>query len=340
MAQTAPLLEIEELEVRFPAPGEEGEIVVLDRVNLEIRAGEIFGVIGETGAGKSLSAWAAMNLLPVGGRMTGGDIRWKGKSIVGMTEEELRLIRGNEVSLITQNPLGALNPMNTVGSQIVKVVRAHRRVTAREARRLALESLRAVGIPDPERRFSVYPHQLSGGMAQRILIAMAMINRPQLLIADEPTTGLDVTIQAEILDLMTEQVRDSGASVWLITHDLGVIANYTERAAVMFAGQVVETASTRNLFESPLHPYTRGFLDALSAEREDGELPEIAGAPPDLVHRPEGCQFAYRCPLAADPCRVAMPQLEEVREGHNVRCVLAQPSVDAEATPSKQGPHS
>ena len=325
MDQTAPLLEIKGLEVHFPGPEDEGEIVVLDHVDLEIRAGEIFGVIGETGAGKSLSAWAAMNLLPSSGRMTAGDVRWKGKSIIGMTEEEQRRIRGKEICLITQNPLAALNPMSTVGNQIVKVVRAHQRVTSREARLLALKSLQAVGIPDPQRRFSVYPHQLSGGMAQRILIAMAMINRPQLLIADEPTTGLDVTIQAEILDLMTEQVRDSGASVWLITHDLGVIANYTERAAVMFAGQVVETASTRDLFESPLHPYTRGFLDAVRREREDGELLDIAGAPPDLVHRPKGCQFAYRCPMAAEPCRIAIPQLAEVREGHSVRCVLAQP---------------
>lgn len=325
MDHTAPLLEVKGLVVQFPGPEDEGEIAVLDHVDLEIRAGEIFGVIGETGAGKSLSAWAAMNLLPSSGRMTAGDVRWKGKSIIGMAEEEQRRIRGKEICLITQNPLGALNPMSTVGNQIVKVVRAHQRVTSREARLLALKSLQAVGIPDPQRRFSVYPHQLSGGMAQRILIAMAMINRPQLLIADEPTTGLDVTIQAEILDLMTEQVRDSGASVWLITHDLGVIANYTERAAVMFAGQVVETASTRDLFERPLHPYTRGFLDAVRREREDGELLDIAGAPPDLVHRPEGCQFAYRCPMAAEPCRVAIPQLAEVREGHSVRCVLAQP---------------
>ncbi|MDE0242500.1 MAG: ABC transporter ATP-binding protein [bacterium] len=328
------LLEIEDLEVRFPGSSE--EIVVLDRVNIRIGAGEIFGVIGETGAGKSLTAWAAVNLLPVHGRVTAGEVRWKGRSISAMTDEEVRRIRGNEVSLITQNPLAALNPMSTVGHQIVRVIRAHERVGAREARRMAFEALRAVGIPDPERRFAAYPHQLSGGMAQRILIAMAMINRPQLLIADEPTTGLDVTLQAEILDLMTGMVRDHGASIWLITHDLGVIANYTERAAVMFAGQVVETTSTRQLFEFPRHPYTRGFLDAVALERDDDNRLEIAGSPPDLRNRPAGCQFAYRCPLVENSCLLSKPPLLEAQEGHLVRC---PPVVKPEELVAGERPH-
>ena len=312
------LLDMEDLEVRFPGPREDA--VVLDRVNISIGEGEIFGVIGETGAGKSLTAWAAMNLLPAHGRITAGEVRWKGRPMAAMANEEARRIRGNEVALITQNPLAALNPMSTVGHQIVRVIRAHERVSAREARRMAFEALRVVGIPDPERRFAAYPHQLSGGMAQRILIAMAMINRPQLLIADEPTTGLDVTLQAEILDLMTGMVRNHGASIWLITHDLGVIANYTERAAVMFAGQVVETASTRQLFETPRHPYTRGFLDAAARERDDGERLDIAGSPPDLHTRPPGCQFAYRCPLAEDSCRLEKPPLLQAQKDHLVRC--------------------
>ena len=317
MVDATPLLQIENLEIRF------SDILTIDNVSLEIRSGEVFGVIGETGAGKSLTAWAAIDLLPRGARITNGAVYWKGRKLTGQPDRRLQEIRGSEISIITQNPLGALNPMNSVGAQIVKAIRAHQRVTSRQAWRMAIDELRAVGIPDPERRARSYPHQLSGGMAQRVLIAMAMVNRPQLLIADEPTTGLDVTIQAEILDLMSRLVRETGSAVWLITHDLGVIANYTERAAVMFAGQLVETAPTSVLFEQPAHPYTRGLLEALTVEDAISERLAISGPPPDLVDRPPGCQFEYRCPWADEGCSKTMPELLPLDGQRSVRCLVA-----------------
>ncbi len=218
-----------------------------------------------------------------------------------------------------QNARAALNPMLSIGAQIANAYRAHHDVDKREAMHRAVDAIRSVGIPDPEERTGAYPHQLSGGMAQRALIALAMVNRPRLLIADEPTSGLDVTIQAEILDLMAELVAAQGSSVWIITHDLGVIANHTERAAVMFAGQIVESGTTRELFTDPRHPYTRELVEAVAGERTRGER---GAEPPDLVNRPVGCQFAYRCPLVEDDCRSVMPALDEIAPGHRVRCLV------------------
>jgi peptide/nickel transport system ATP-binding protein len=258
VADSSPLLSIRGLQVRFPTSG--GEATVVDGVDLDIRPGEFFGVIGETGAGKSMTAWAAMNLVPVPGRVTAGTVHLDGTSVLDATPARLREIRGRDVSFIVQNPRAALNPMLTVGAHIADVYRAHQAVNKSEARDVAVEALRRVGIPDPGRRAGSYPHQLSGGMAQRVLIAMAMVNRPRLLIADEPTTGLDVTVQAEILDLMTQLVSEDGSAVWIITHDLGIIANYTQRAAVMLGGQIVETGPTAAVFDDPRHPYTSALV--------------------------------------------------------------------------------
>jgi oligopeptide/dipeptide ABC transporter ATP-binding protein len=216
-----------------------------------------------------------------------------------------------------------LNPMATIGSQIANVYLAHHDEPKAAAMERAVESLRAVGIPDPGERVTSYPHQLSGGMAQRVLIAMAMINRPKLLIADEPTTGLDVTIQAEILDLMADLVASQGSSVWLITHDLGVIANYTQRAAVMFAGQIVEVAETKALFDEPMHPYTQGLVQALTEGADGATSRGGSGDPPDLASRPIGCQYAYRCPWVEPKCRETMPILEALAPAHDVRCFVA-----------------
>jgi peptide/nickel transport system ATP-binding protein len=313
----ASLLSIEDLEVRFPTS--HGEIAVVQDVSLAIQPGEFYGLIGETGAGKSMTAWAAMGLVPPPGRTASGRVSFAGRDLLTAGDQELRVIRGGELAVIVQNARAALNPMLPVGAQIANAYRAHNAVSKREAMDRAGEALRSMGIPDPAERAGAYPHQLSGGLAQRVLIALAMINRPRLLIADEPTTGLDVTIQAEILDLMADLVTTQGSSVWIITHDLGVIANYTERAAVMFAGQIVESGTTRDLFTDPRHPYTRELVEAM----QDQSRPEGGTEPPDVVNRPVGCQFAYRCPLAEPDCVAAMPALEELAAGHDVRCIVA-----------------
>lgn len=316
-----PLLKVEGLEVVFPTSA--GDITVVSDVDLEVGRKEFFGLIGETGAGKSITAWAALGLVPSPGRIVRGSVRFEGRDLLAAGQSELREVRGKELAAIVQNPRAALNPMLPIGLQIANAYRAHNGATRKEAMERAVESLGSVGIPDASARARSYPHQLSGGMAQRALIALAMVNRPKLLIADEPTTGLDVTIQAEILDLMAELVASQGSSVWLITHDLGVIANYTERAAVMFAGQVVEVAPTRALFEDPRHPYTRGLVEALGDRVGASGRLSIGGDPPDLAHRPPGCQFAYRCPLVEEECRTRAPELEELVSGHEVRCLVA-----------------
>jgi oligopeptide/dipeptide ABC transporter ATP-binding protein len=318
------LLSIRDLEVRFPH--RDRDVVAVAGVDLEIMPGEVFGMIGETGAGKSLTAWAAIDLVPSPGHVSAGEVRFDDLLVTGADEQTLRKLRGGKISIIVQNPHGALNPVKTVGAQIANVYRAHNRASRADARNLVRESLRRVGIADAERRARAYPHQLSGGMAQRVMIAMALANRPRLVIADEPTTGLDVTIQAEILDLMAELVNEAGSAVWIITHDLGIIATYTERAGVMFAGQVVELAPTRELFARPLHPYTPGLIEWEAVEGSDAARRrlQIGGAPPDLAHRPPGCQFAYRCPWAEPQCRAEMPMLREVSRSHHVRCFVAQ----------------
>ena len=317
-----PLLEIADLGVEFASGGRTFRAV--DHVSLSIAPGERFGMVGETGAGKSLTAWAAIGLLPRAARMTSGHVWYEGSDLTTASPEKLSSLRGREIAFIVQNPAAALSPMTRIGDQLVNAYRAHRKTDRATAQARAVEGLRQVGIPDPARRARSYPHELSIGMAQRVLIAMALLHEPKLLIADEPTSGLDVTIQAEILDLVMELVRERNTALWLITHDLGVVAHYCERAAVIFAGSIVETGPVATLFNNPAHPYTRGLVDSRLTDDRGRERFNIAGAPPDLSRKAVGCRFAYRCPWVEERCRQEEPALSPLEAGHEVRCWVAQ----------------
>jgi ABC-type dipeptide/oligopeptide/nickel transport system ATPase component len=334
---TAPLLVIDRVSVVFPT--RQGEVTVLDQVSLQMMAGEVFGVIGETGAGKSMTGAAAMGLVPPPGRLSGGRVLFDGRDMAGMDADELRDLRGNEIGLIVQNPKAALNPVAPVGKQIANAYRSHHQVGRRAADQVAVRSLASVGLPDPQALARAYPHQLSGGMAQRAMIAMALVNEPRLVIADEPTTGLDVTVQAAILDLMMRLVGEQRSSVMNITHDLGIIANYCDRAAVMLAGRVVEIAPVDGLFAEPLHPYTRGLVHAFQLDRPSAlALRAGAGAPDDgpvcrtapAAEGAPGLQDITETDVRrASPPGLApgYPGLEEVHPGHWVRC---RPTPDAQ----------
>ena len=287
--------------------GSRGTATALNGVSLEVHRDEIVGLIGETGAGKSLTAWSLIQLLESGLEVVRGSAHFDDENLIGMPERRLRRIRGGRIGVIVQNPRGSLDPMQTIGRQLVRMHRRHSDVSARDARRRAVEMLGAVGIPDPDSRMKSYSHELSGGMAQRVLIAMAMINEPDLLIADEPTTGLDVTVQAQILDLMRDRVRRARSAALLITHDLGVVAHYCDRVAVMFAGRIVEEAPVAELFANPRHPYTRALIASTPDRAEDTGAFLDEGQPPDLFDLPPGCHYAYRCPMAAAVCREPVP---------------------------------
>jgi peptide/nickel transport system ATP-binding protein len=316
-----PLLHISDLNVEFRSSGRTFKAV--NGVSLSIGPGERFGMVGETGAGKSLTAWAAVGLLPGSARMTRGRVLYKGNDLTS-APDTLSALRGREISFIVQNPAGALSPMTRIGDQLINAYRAHRPTDRRTATERAVEGLRQVGIPDPDRRARAYPHELSLGMAQRVLIAMALLHEPKLLIADEPTSGLDATIQAEILDLLMTLVRERNTALWLITHDLGVVAHYCERAAVIFGGAVVEAGPVASLFENPAHPYTIGLVDArLTNERNRARF-KVAGPPPDPTALARGCGFAYRCPWAEERCRREPPACLPIATDHDVRCWLAQ----------------
>jgi oligopeptide/dipeptide ABC transporter ATP-binding protein len=319
-----PLLEIRDLTLTL-RKREEDTVLVRD-VSLDIAPGEVTGLVGETGAGKSLTAWSVIGLLPPAIHRTGGSIRLAGTDLAACSEEELRKVRGAEISMIVQNPKSALLPTRTVGDQLALVHRAHNPSTRKQARAAAVEAIASVGLGDARRRAEDYPHQLSGGQAQRVVVAMALMSNPRLVIADEPTTGLDVTVQAGILDLLMARVRERGAALWLITHDLGIIANYAQRTAVMFAGEIVEGAATDAVFSRPAHPYTRGLMAAADlgvAPESAGSQLMVSGPPPDLADRPSGCQFAYRCPFRADVCEAPIP-LHSTGPEHQVRCVRAE----------------
>jgi oligopeptide/dipeptide ABC transporter ATP-binding protein len=328
MILTSVLLELKELKTHFFT--RKGAIKAVDGVSYEIHQGETLGVVGESGCGKSVSALSIMRLIPnPPGRIVGGEILFEGRDLVQLPLEEIREIRGNEISMIFQEPMTCLNPVFTVGDQIAETMRIHQGLSKKEAFEQSIEMLRRVGIPSPEGRVRDYPHQLSGGMRQRIMIAIALACRPKLLIADEPTTALDVTIQAQILDLMLKLKEDLGTSVLFITHNLGVIAEIAQRTVVMYAGRVLEKGSVRELFKNPLHPYTQGLLNSLPSWRrsgrsraERGRLREIAGMVPSLLNLPKGCAFAARCPRGRDTCKEEEPPLLMKGEGHFVRCWL------------------
>ena len=314
-------LEVNRLFVRFRT--EKGVITPVDDVSLRVPEGKIVGIVGESGCGKSMTARAVMGLVRAPGEVTGGSIRLCGREITALPKKERRLLRGSEMSMIFQEPMTSLNPVVKVGRQVSEAVLLHTHCTRQEARERTLAAFRDVEIPEPEARYNCYPHQLSGGLRQRVMIAMAMICKPRLLIADEPTTALDVTVEAQILKLL-EKLRDAGTSVLIISHNLGVIAQVCDQVYVMYAGQIVEQAETNVLFKKPMHPYTQGLFWSVASLREGGEtLKTIPGVVPNLLHLPEGCNFSLRCDRCGTSCEKASPELVAIEPGHAVRCFLA-----------------
>ena len=319
-----PVLEVKDLQTVFFTNS--GLFKAVDHVSFSLRRGETLAIVGESGCGKSVSALSIMRLIPdPPGRIIGGQVLLDGTDLLALSEAEMRDIRGNRISMIFQEPMTSLNPVIRIGDQIAEAVRLHRNVQAREARDRAVEMLKLVRISEPARRARDYPHQLSGGMRQRAMIAMALACRPGLLVADEPTTALDVTIQAQILNLMLELQQELGMGLILITHDLGVVAQTAQRVVVMYAGRKVEEADVETLFEQPLHPYTRGLMASMPKLPQAGgeaqaRLTEISGTVPSLVRLPPGCAFAPRCPLAIDRCRSESPPLQSFGHDHQAAC--------------------
>jgi len=318
-----PLIEIEGLRVIFH--GDDGRTThAVDAVDLSVANGATLGLVGESGCGKSVTSLAIMGLLSKHSAEVSGSIRFDGFDLLDVPDETLRDLRGNRLAMIFQEPMTSLNPSLTIGEQIIETILRHRGGSRRQARDRAVALLRRVHIPSPERRIDDYPHKLSGGMRQRVMIAMALACDPKLLIADEPTTALDVTLQAQILDLMRELKAASGAAIILITHDLGVVADICDEVAVMYAGEIVERAEVGELFASPQHPYTVGLLGSIPRlDRRTSHLATIEGMVPNMSNPPSGCRFAARCPFASDTCVAAPPPLVTVSPGHTSRCIKA-----------------
>ena len=317
------LLEIDRLQTHFRTP--DGINRAVDGVSFSIEAGQTLAVVGESGCGKSVTAMSILRLIPEPPGKMAGQIRFQGRNLLDCSDAEMRQIRGNEISMIFQEPMTSLNPVLTVGRQIGETLRLHQKLSANEATERAVEMLTLVGIPEPRRRVAEYPHQLSGGMRQRVMIAIALACSPKLLIADEPTTALDVTIQAQILDLMRDLKARVGAAIMLITHDLGVVAEVADQVVVMYAGRKVEEASVGDLFANPRHPYTQGLLGAVpklgsSLTGTTERLAEIPGLVPSLKKKIDGCVFAGRCPKVQDVCRQLAPGLELKAPGHVAAC--------------------
>ncbi|MBL8832999.1 MAG: ABC transporter ATP-binding protein [Rhodospirillales bacterium] len=314
------LLEVEDLKTYFAVDG--GEFRAVDGVSFRIGEGRTLGIVGESGCGKSVTSLSVMGLVPKpGGRIAGGSIRFRGRDLATLPESEMRALRGAEIAMIFQEPMTSLNPAFTIGNQLVEGIVRHRRLSPADAKAHAIEMLRRVRIPAPEQRFDEYPHKLSGGMRQRAMIAMALACDPKLLIADEPTTALDVTIQAQILDLLRRLREETGTAIVLITHDLGVIAELAHDVVVMYAGKIVEKAPVARLFAWPQHPYTIGLLGAIpQLHRTRARLATIEGTVPSLADLPSGCRFAARCPFADERCRTSEPPMRDLAGGHAVAC--------------------
>ena len=316
------LIEIRDLQTSFFTG--EGELRAVDGVSFAIEEGRTMGLVGESGCGKSVTALSTMQLIPrSAGRIVGGEIRYRGENLLDFDEARMRRVRGNEISMIFQEPMTSLNPVFTVGTQIEEAIVLHQRLSKKDARDKAVEMLRLVKIPDPDSRVDDYPHELSGGMRQRVMIAMALSCNPSLLIADEPTTALDVTIQAQILNLIEELQEQLGMALLLITHDLGVVAEQADDVAIMYAGRIVEHATPEIIFSRPLHPYTVGLLKSIPGYGGIGEtLEAIPGIVPSPLNLPDGCRFSDRCSRVEDRCRTREPELREVEAGHWVSCFL------------------
>ena len=311
------LLEISDLTVHFR--NDEGAIEAVDHINLTIRRGEVLGLVGESGSGKSVTSFAILRLIRPPG-VVSGSVRFDGNDLGTLPEEEMRRIRGAKIAMISQSPRTALNPVIPVGKQISRLLMLHGGLSQRDAEQRMLEMLRMVRIPAPEKRAKQYAHQLSGGMCQRVMIAMALATSPQLLLADEPTTGLDVSIAARILDLLRELSAKTGAAIMLVTHDLGVVAEICDRVAVMHAGQVVECAPVRELFHNPAHPYTRALVGSIPRVDRDVVLKPIPGSVPSLLNPAPGCRYAERCEWVSERCRAARPPMVDVGSDHVVAC--------------------
>ena len=329
------LLQVSALRTEFRTS--RGVVRAVDGVSFEIGRGEVLALVGESGSGKSVTAFSLMGLIRgPAGRVTGGSARFDGVDLVGLDEPAMRDIRGNRIAMIFQEPMTSLNPLLTVGEQIAEPLRRHQGLRRDAALRRAAELLELVGIAEPARRVREYPHRMSGGMRQRVMIAMALACRPDLLIADEPTTALDVTIQAQIMNLIADLRREFGMAILLITHDLGLVAQNADRVAVMYAGRIVEQSPTGALFEAPAHPYTQGLLGAVAGWEDDaegaaagGRLTEIPGMVPSLVDLPQGCAFAARCPHARPACSAATPGLHAFAPARTVACVLHETREEA-----------
>jgi oligopeptide transport system ATP-binding protein len=318
------LLEVRNLSTHFFT--RRGEVPAVDKVSFTLKRGETLGLVGESGSGKSVTSLSIMRLVGVPGKIVGGEVIFKGRDLLKLSEDEMRRIRGNDIAMIFQDPMTSLNPVYTVGEQIAESIRLHQQVNHREAKNRAIEIMKSVSIPDPGRRADDYPHQLSGGMRQRVMIAMAVSCNPELLIADEPTTALDVTIQAQILELLARLQEQFKLGLLLITHDLGVVAEAADRVAVMYAGKIVEEAPTRELFKSPKHPYTEGLLRSvprISKANADKRtrLETIEGTVPNLLDLPVGCDFAPRCHYRIDECTVKPIPLLSANDRHKSRCI-------------------
>ncbi len=317
---THPVLNVRGLTTRFRTGY--GTVTAVDGVSFTVGRGETLGLVGESGSGKSVTAMSVLRLVAPPGRIEAGSVELNGVDLLSLDEEQMRQQRGTRAGLVFQNPMTALNPVFTVGWQMGEVLKAHGRDDAGAS--AVHQALAAVGMPDPQRQASSYPHQMSGGMRQRVVIAMGMLNNPQLLIADEPTTALDVTIQAQVLDLMKKLTRDHGTALLLITHNMGVIAKMCDRVAVMYAGEIVEEAPAEQLFANSRHPYTRGLLRSIPRiDQSRGQLPTLPGAPPDMSALPAGCRFRDRCAFAQERCKTH-PDLLTVAPGHSTRCWVAQ----------------
>ncbi|RLQ94309.1 ABC transporter ATP-binding protein [Falsibacillus albus] len=316
------VLQVNDLHVSFKTYG--GEVKAVRGVTFDLYKGETLAIVGESGCGKSVTSQSIMRLIPdPPGKITNGSILFNNQDLTRITEKEMRSIRGSDISMIFQDPMTALNPTLTVGDQIMEGILQHEKISRSDAKKKALEMLDLVGIPSPQIRLKQYPHQFSGGMRQRIVIAMALVCEPEILIADEPTTALDVTIQAQILDLFKDIQHKTGVSIILITHDLGVVAQVADRIAVMYAGKIVEAGTRREIFYRPQHPYTKGLLNSVPRlDLESGDLEPIAGSPPDLFSPPEGCPFAARCEYAMEVCDKAYPFQTSLTKDHRVECWL------------------
>ena len=325
------LLEVKNLRTSFPT--EDGLVHAVDNVSFNVRRGEAVALVGESGCGKSVTAMSIMRLVARPGKITGGEVRFKGRDISALSERQMREVRGNDIAMVFQEPMTSLNPVFKIGAQVSEAIRVHQKVSKKAAWKMAGEMLELVSISDPVKRLDDYPHQLSGGMRQRVMIAMALSCDPELLIADEPTTALDVTIQAQIMELLAGLQKRLGLAVLLITHDLGVVAEFCERVIVMYTGRIVEESPVVDLFANPAHPYTRGLLKSLPSVTRAGteqRLPTIKGMVPPITALPPGCKFNPRCPDVMDICLGNEPARMIVGEGHDARCYLHGDEADPE----------